>query len=402
MTATAPAAPALDPPRLRRARVSVSVGFLLFGLAAGLWFVHIPIVAARLALEPAILGLALLGVGLGGVISQPITGLVVARVGSQKTSAVMLAATLIGFVLPVVAGSIVFLFFGTFLLGALAGGLNVALNTQASEIETLRGRPTMSSFHGFWSLGGLAAAAVGGVIIGAGWGGGIGAIGAAIVMLAIGVWASFGFLPSIPQPRTPKTGGPRFALPGAALFAIAALAFFANMVEGSVNDWSALFLATVKDTGPALAASGYAMSSFAMAACRFAGGPVVERLGDKLVIVGGGALIAIGMSVVVLAPWPLVSAFGFLIVGIGAANMSPVMISAASRVPGVAPGTAVTTVATALLGGFLLGPPVIGFISQAWGLSVGLGLVGCLGLLVAAGALSRSWHSMAETHSPAA
>ncbi|MEX1181511.1 MAG: hypothetical protein WEB63_11975 [Cucumibacter sp.] len=113
-------------------------------------------------------------------------------------------------------------------------------------------------------------------------------------------------------------------------------------------------------------------------------------------------LIALGMAIVILAPTPLASASGFLVIAIGAANIAPVMISVASRIPGVAPSAGVVVVSSAMIVGFLLGPPVIGFISQAWGLSVGLGVVGCLGLLVAAGALLRSWHSMAETRAPAA
>ena len=131
-----------------RARGAVSGCFVVFGTVIGTWFVHIPVVAARLHLDPAILGLALLSSGIGAVISQPLAGWLIGRVGSKVATAGFILAFAAVFPLPIIAWATPVLFVGAFLLGVAGGAANVAQNTQASEVEAARGRPTMSSFHG--------------------------------------------------------------------------------------------------------------------------------------------------------------------------------------------------------------------------------------------------------------
>ncbi|MEX0851920.1 MAG: MFS transporter [Bauldia sp.] len=383
----------LDARPLTRARAALAAAFFLFGLDLGLWAVHIPVIAQRLALDPAILGLALLNVGLGAVISQPITGAAITRTGSRPAAIVLLLVVLVVFPIPIAAWSMPALFVATLALGMAAGACNVAINTQASEIEAARRRPTMSFFHGFFSLGALAGASLGGAVIALGWGNGSGLFGLAVVMLAVGAVAARSFLPSRPRPKPAASARKerRFALPPAAVLGLAVLTYFSNTVEGAVNDWSALYLATVRGLSDAAAASGFAMFSLAMAVCRLAGGPVVARLGEKAIVTWGGVLMALGMAVVVLSPAAFFSPFGFALVAIGAANTIPVMMGAASRTPGVSPSAAIAAVATAALIGFLIGPPVIGFIAQAFGLSIALGLLSLAGVVIALGAAVRRW-----------
>jgi len=176
-----------------------------------------------------------------------------------------------------------------------------------------------------------------------------------------------------------------------AILGICLLVFGSNLIEGSVGDWSALYLATIKHADPALAASGYTMFSVAMAVVRFAGGAIVERLGRKALIVGGGSMMAAGMLIVVVAPWPLVSALGFLVVAVGASNISPILTSAAAHTPGVAPSIGVAAVTAFMTLGLFAGPPAIGFIAQAWDLGIGFGALALLGVLVAVGAAIRRW-----------
>jgi len=375
-----------------RARIAVGGGFFMFGLAFALWAVHIPVIAARLSLDPAVLGLALLNVGLGGVISQPLTGWLVARTGSRPAATVLLLVFLATFIAPIIAWSTPVFFLATLILGVTAGAYNVAINTQASEIERARGRPTMSSFHGFFSLGALAGASLGGGIIAIGRHDGSGAAVAAVVMFAIAIFATRYFLPTTPAPKVERQpGGRRFTLPSGAVLGLSALTFFANTVEGAVNDWSALYLSTVRGLNPAIAVSGFAIFSLTMAICRLAGGPVVARLGEKSIVLFGGILMAIGMAVVVLSPWAIVSPFGFALVAIGAANTIPVMMGAASRAPGTAPSTGIAATATGALLGLLIGPPIIGFIAHAVGLSAALGLLSLVGIVIVIGAALYQW-----------
>jgi MFS family permease len=378
--------------QVARARLAVSAGFFAFGLAFALWAVHIPVVAKRLELSPAVLGLALLNVGLGGVISQPITGWFVARTGSRPAATVLLLVFVVAFIAPIVAWSTPILFVGTFVFGAAAGACNVAINTQASEIERARGRPTMSWFHGFFSLGGLTGAFVGAGIMGAGWQGGGGALMMAAVLVVIAAIASRQFLPTAPSSATAPAGRRMsFALPTGAILGLSLMTFFTNTVEGAVNDWSALYLVAVRGMTEASAASGFAIFSLAMAVCRLAGGPVVQRIGEKGIVLLGGVLIAAGMAAVVFSPWAFLSPLGFGLVAIGAANNIPVMMGAASRAPGVAPSAGVAATATGALLGLLIGPPVSGFIAQATNLSITLSLFCVVGIVVAAGAALYRW-----------
>ena len=327
--------------RIIRARIAVSCGFFAFGLGFAIWAVHIPVIAERLGLGPAILGLALLNVGLGGVISQPLTGGLVARTGSRPAATVLLLVFLATFIAPIVAWSTPVFFVATFILGVTAGAANVAVNTQASEIERTRGRPTMSSFHGFFSLGALAGASLGGGIIAFGWQDGSGAAVVAAVLFTIAAGAARFFLATAPAPRKASLDGRRrMALPGPAILGLSVLTFFANTVEGAVNDWSTLYLSSVRGLSVAAAASGIVIFSLAMAICRLAGGPVVVMLGEKRIVLFGGVLITLGMAVVVLSPWAILSPLGFALVAIGAANTIPVMMGAAARTPGVAASTA--------------------------------------------------------------
>lgn len=390
---------ASDRERVRRARIAVSTGFFLFGLTFAMWAVHIPIVVARLALEPAVLGLVLVGGAFAGLMAQPLSGWLVARYGSRRVGTFAIPIGFAFMPLPIISPSLEFLVISILVGGALNNAADIALNMQATEVEKARGRATMSQIHGFFSLGGLAGSVLGGGIIWAGLGDGRGAIIVAVLVLVTAIWLTR-LMFDAPAPA-PSGQRRRFALPSGLLLLLTLIVFFGNMVEGSVADWSALFLDSVKNTGPALAASGYAAYSLAMAACRFAGGRAVEGLGERIVISGGGLVIASGIGIVVFAPWGLVSAFGFLVVAIGAANISPLAISAGSRVPGVNPAVGVVAVSAAMIVGFLLGPPIIGFIAQTFGLSAGVGFVGLLGLSASIAAFVYRWGGLTPTRSTA-
>lgn len=367
-------------PSLVRARLAVSAAFFIAGCGLGLWAVHIPLVVERLGISAGTLGFALLTAAIGSVGTMPVTGIALARYGSRLPTAGLALAFAVLIPIPMLSPTVLFLFVSLFFFGAAMGGLDVAMNTQAAEVEAARGRPTMSSFHGFFSLGALAGAVLGGFIIGIGWGGGSGAVATAVALVALAIWAAMNLWPS----ERPVDGGPRFALPPAPLWGLGAITFLAFAGEGGVVDWSALFLSTVKLSSTAEAASGLAAFSVAMVIFRLTGDWLVARLGNVVTVVGGGLLMALGIVVAVVAPWPLVSAAGFAIVGVGAANLAPVAFSAATRVPGVPPGIGVAAVTTTGYGGFLIFPPILGFIAEAWGLSASLMLVAAMGLAVVA------------------
>lgn len=369
-----------------RARIAISALFFLFGVNVGMWAAHIPVVQARLDINPATLGLALLASAIGLLLGQPTLGMLMARTGSRTPT--MMFPTLAIAVMPamILSPSVAFLFAALFATGVLWGGMNVSMNTQASVIETLRGRPTMSTFHAGASLGMLTGAVIGGFVIGAGWGNGEGAVAVA----AVGIAAALSTIPYLVRDK-PRARGPAFVLPNRAVIGLGFLAFLMFIVEGGMVDWSALFLAVDKGASPGWAAAGFALFTGAMALFRVVGNQIVIQLGRRRTVAIGGLLTVLGILVAVAAPWPLVSALGFALVGVGAANIVPILISTAAQTPGMAPSVAVGAVSTMMTLGFLIGPPFIGFVSNAFGLSVGVSLMGLVGIAVAASALLRTW-----------
>ena len=366
-------------PSLARARVAVSATFFALGCAAGQWAVHIPVVAKRLEIEPAVLGWALFAMAIGAILAMPLTGWVLGRLGSQRPTAALGVAIAVASPWPTVSSSPAALFTSAVAFGAVTGALDVAMNVQASALEKARGRPTMSSLHAFYSVGVLIGSALGGVFIASGYGDGSGAIAASAALLVLAVWSAMNLWPDGPA----AGAGPHFVLPPVAVLGTGAIVFLGFAAEGAVTDWSALYLSTAKKSETALASSGVVAFSLAMVCCRLIGDMAVARVGEFRMVLGGGVLIGVGMTLAVVASWPLLSAAGFGIVGLGAANVIPVAISAAARVPAVKPGIAVAAVTSMGYVGFLLFPPILGFVAAGFGLSVSLVIVALMGIAIA-------------------
>ena len=365
-------------PRILRAQLAVDYAFLVEGVGTGIWATHIPVIQARLQIDPAILGIAIFTMAIAAVITMPLAGMALGKLGSRPpTAATMIAFTLF-LPLPLLAGTLPLFFAGLFIFGTTIGALDVSMNVQATEVEAARGRPTMSSFHGFYSLGALIGAGLGSAIIAAGWGDGSGATVAAAVLLVLALVAIPNLWPSAPSLHA----GPHFALPNRAAFALGMLAFLAFAIEGSVTDWSALFLSTVKHAGVAGAGAGFAAFSVAMAFFRLSGDTMVARLGPRATMLTGAAIIVTGQLLAILAPWAPLAAAGFALVGVGCANLVPVTFSAASRVPGMTPNLSIAAVTTMGYAGFLTVPPILGFVGHAFGLSATLTLVALMGIAV--------------------
>ena len=383
MTAV-PAPP--SPARVLLARIAVSIAFFVIGAGNGIWAVHIPLVREALGINAQILGYGFFTLAAGAVIGMPITAALIARFGSRLPTAAFVLAYAVVLPGPMVAGTVPLFFAALFAFGFAMGASDVAANVQASEVETARGRPTMSSFHGFYSIGALSGGAAGAGIIALGLGDGRGATIAAVVFLAAAPLTARHLLPAAP----PAKSGPRFALPSRAMVALGLLAFFAYAAEGAITDWGALFLTGVKETSPETAAIGFAVFASAMSVFRLFGDPIVARLGARTTILGGGLMVAIGLGLAIPAPAAWLAIAGFALVGIGVANIVPVVFGMSARVPGVPAGVGVASVATFGYAGFLLFPPILGLIADHLGLSASLALVLAMGLVIAAiGALRR-------------
>jgi MFS family permease len=366
--------------RVRAARWAVFTIFFVCGAGAGTWFARIPAVQAKHSLDKGGLGLLLLGMSLGALIVLPFAGGIVARQGSDRVTIVAALVFASGLPIAAVLPNPWLLGAGLALFGAALSLLDIAMNTQAVDVERLFGRSIMSSFHGGYSLGGLAGALAGGLVASQG----VGLIphfiaaGALLVVVVIGCRRFM-----LPVGRA-AVDGPRLALPRRGIIGLSLIAFSAFMLEGSIADWAGVFLTDVLGTGEGLAAAGYGGFALTMTIGRLTGDRVAERLGPVIVVRLGGSLSVVGLVMALVSPNPFVAIAGFSLVGIGMATVVPMAFSAAGNAPGFPPGFAIAAVAGMGYGSLLTGPPAIGFLAQATSLRIGLLVPVACGVLIVA------------------
>jgi MFS family permease len=361
------------------ARWSVSTIFLLNGAGIGVWAAHVPLVQARAGIDTGVLGFLLLTIAGGAISAMPLSGWMAGRWGTRAVvvgSGLLFA--LMSAVLMNVSGLLP-LFLAAYVFGASNGVLDVAMNANASEVEAARGIPTMSSFHGFYSLGGLIGAALGGLLIGAGLGDGRGAMMVSCAIFAAVVSCGGRLLVVPPVPHASH-----FALPrGPALF-LGLLALLCFAIEGALVDWSALLLKERTQVDAATAALGYSAFSVTMAACRFAGDRLVLRFGPLRVMIVGGLGMFAGLMLAVVSTQFWLSALGLALIGLAAANVVPLIFAAAARMPGMSAGGGLATVATLGYAGLLMAPPLLGAIAAHTNIAVALGILSLSGIVIAA------------------
>lgn len=346
--------------------------FFCYSFSLSNWLIRIPDVQQRLALEPATLALCLLGVPVGLVISMAFSGAVVDRVGPRHAIRYGLVAMMAPLTLPGFATGPLFLFLALALVGLGMGPLEVALNVTADRIGTALGRTVMSRCHGFWSVGLMAGGIAGSTAAAMGLAPGphmLIAIAVTIVMAEI----LAARLPALAADRQAATAekAPVFVLPPRSLVALCLFAFGMLLVEGAISDWSAIYMRDV--FGTVQPVTGFAFTAFGllMASGRLMGDFLSTRYGAVAMarlccLIGLAGLIAM-----VLAQDSLMVIIGAAMGGFGVSIIFPLAVTAAAQREGSA---AVNVAALALLSfsGFLVGPPVIGFVTEFFGLRIGL------------------------------
>jgi predicted MFS family arabinose efflux permease len=338
-----------------------------------------------------LLGLALLGMAAGSLVSMPLAGGLVSRLGSRP----VVGATGLGFflALPLLAWSpsLAFLVLALAFAGASGGSLDVSMNAHAVAVEKVQGRPIMSSFHAAFSLGGLAGAAVGGGV--AAWGVGVAPHLASVSALSLAAFA-LAYLRMLPADEDRgQSGEPALARPTRALAGLGVISFCVLLGEGAMADWSAVYLKGTLGTGPGFAAAGFAAFSAAMVAGRLLGDRVTARFGPVALVRAGAAISAVGLGISLTVAHPAAALVGFACAGLGFSIVFPTALSAAGRTKDSATGPAIAAVATAGYFGFLVGPPSIGFVAEGVGLGGALFIVVALSaaIVVLAGSVGRGY-----------
>lgn len=379
---TAPALVAERLPSARREQVATRVIFLVVGIVMAGFAPLVPLAKQRLALDEGALGLLLLCLGLGSILAMPITGILTARWGCRSVIAVASIIMIAAFPFLAVADSWLAMAAAIAIFGASLGTVDVAMNIQAVMVERDSGRPMMSGFHGLFSLGGIAGAGGVSALLGLG---GLSPLVAAIVVGAAAlllVGLSLGGL--LPYGDNGQEKSPLFVLPKGSVLLLGVLCLLTFLAEGSVLDWSAVFLTTVRGADIGLAGLGYAAFAVAMTGGRLAGDRIRMGLGERRVILFGGLIGAVGFAVVLLVPSAHIGLIGYFLVGVGASNLVPVLFSAAGRTRDMSPGLAITAVSTLGYLGLLAGPALIGLVAHLTTLPFAFVLLSAAMLLVAA------------------
>lgn len=369
-------------PSAFRASLACRAVFLSNGFTLSAWVPLVPLTRQRLMLNDATLGLVLLALGAGALVSMPMAGLIIARIGSR---AVILTASLVFFaMLPLLASltSVPLTVLCLFIFGATNGLMDIAMNAQGVIVERLAGRPIFSSLHGMFSVGGILGATICGGLMHLGLGS-LAAAGLIAAAMALIVLAQKGALIA---GRDGKTERRQFKRPSGLVALLGLLSFAAAMAEGAMMDWSAVFLRFSRGFDEASAGIGFAAFSATMALGRLTGDWVVARIGAALTIRIGSLLATIGLLLVTTSDIPAVMLAGFAITGAGLANIVPQLFGMAGKLPGFSPGVAISAVATLAYAGILAGPPLIGPLASLTSLSIALSILACSMLLVAAGA----------------
>lgn len=361
-------------------------GFLFAG-----WVVRIPAIKAQTGAGAGALGLALLGVSAGAVAFMLLTGRLCRRFGSHAVTTASAVALALSILLPPLTRSATALGLVLLVFGAAYGSLNVAMNSAAVDLIAALRRPVMPSFHAAFSLGGMLGAGLGGLVAGhlsptvhLSLLSGIGLLATAVAGRTLHTHPA----PSVPErlpaeDETAEEDEPGAAAPGrrrrlVAVFGLIALCTAYG--EGALADWGALHLSQDLAAGPGLAAAGYAVFALAMTAGRLSGTAVVQRFGPTRALIAGGTTAAAGLLLGALAPSAGAACLGFAVAGLGLANIFPIAIARAGETGG-SDGVAVAS--TIGYGGMLLGPPAIGFLSEACGLPVALTTLALLAAVAA-------------------
>jgi MFS family permease len=359
---------------------AVGVAFVLLGFLFGNWATMIPYVKQQYQLNDSALGILLLCMPLGAMIFNPFAAILIQRFGMRKVTIASMFFISVAYSIPL---SIVF--FPIVPLGLILSGLgitalNVSMNTCASSIEQHEKINIMSTCHGLFSLGLMLGSLTGSTSQASGIFPGL----HMALMGMMGVFMAIRVRPVIMQLYEPEKSSDRqekfsLFLPKGALLMMIIISLCINFTEGTMADWTTLYMKEVVRTNPYFLGWGLAAYSSLMALGRFMGDNLIPRYGGNLILQAGAALTITGLGVAIFLPFTLTAVLGFALVGLGVSCGAPILYASAGRIPDLPGGTGLAIMNTFAMGGFLVGPVIIGFISNLTNLMTAFGFVVILG-----------------------
>ncbi|MGN6532148.1 MAG: MFS transporter [Ginsengibacter sp.] len=360
----------------RKYRIATSVFFFIAGLTFSTWASRIPDIQAKLYLSDAGLGGVLFALPAGLMTSLPVSGWLVSRFGSRPM--VIIGSVFYPAILLLLASStsVLQLVLSLFSFGIMGNLINIAMNTQAVGVETLYGRSVMASFHGLWSLAGFTGAVTGTFFVSRGLSPMIhfSIVAAAAIILVL---VSYKF--TLPHDIGHRQRQKVFVKPDKKILLLGMIAFCCLVNEGAMSDWSGVYFKNIVKAPASIITLGYVAFTSTMALGRFVGDSLVTKFGAKRMLQISGSIITTGLLVAVIFPYLITATTGFFLVGFGVSSVVPIVYGLAGKSTTMSAGAALAAVSTIGFLGFLIGPPLIGFIAQAISLRWSFTLIAILG-----------------------
>ena len=362
-----------------RIRIAVSLFFFCQGIAFASWASRIPVIKERLHLSEGQLGTILLMLPVGQLATMALSGKLVTKYGSAKVLRIVPIAYAL--VLCAIAfaqnawqlGAVLFLF------GVTGNMCNISVNTQGVATELIYKKSIMTSFHGAWSIAGFTGALVGLLTMNLG-------LDTLSHFLIILIFVTGNTLINqrylVPGKSPQKEKRSFFSKPEGSLLQLGIIGFFSMATEGAMFDWSGVYFKEIVHAPEKFVVVGYASFMIMMAIGRFVGDAVIRKLGRKRTLQYSGILMFVGMMTSVVFPQFIVCTLAFMLVGIGVACNVPSIYSIAGQNKNVSSGVALAMVSSISYLGFLMGPPLIGYIAEAFSLRYSYGVFACFGLLM--------------------
>jgi predicted MFS family arabinose efflux permease len=360
--------------RNRQSR-AISLAFISVGILFGSWATFIPFIKQKFGFSDAELGVLLLSMPFGSLIANPVGALLVNKLGMQKATLFGMAFMAFSFMIPLNSPFIPLLSIGLFFCGSGITIVNVAMNTCVNAIERVQNVNIMSTCHGMFSIGLmfgslLASFAKGLLLLPGNY-----IIGVASTVILGMLFIRKTVLNITDEDHEVVEETSKFTMPKGPLLIMIIISICINMTEGTMADWTAVYMREIVNANPYFIGWGLVGYSLFMAIGRFLGDKIIPIFGSNQILVYGGVLALLGISLSLLLPYTISAIIGFAMVGAGVSCGAPILYASAARVPGLKKGSGLAVMNTFAMGGFLFGPVIIGFISNAIGLTLALSVL---------------------------
>lgn len=342
--------------------------FFLFAVTTGALMSRLPDIQTHLGVSESQLGLTMIGMAIGSLISLTFGAAVIERLGVRTTAFFTVLGPALLFALIPWLGVAPAVFAALFVTGLLSGALEINLNVEIDRIEQHTGGRFMNRAHGFWSVGFFVTALIGAGIRQSGLSveAHLGLIAAFVVL--VGGYMISGIVPAPAPLRTHGENTHRIAFPNWGLVPLCIIGFAAFLVEGAGIDWSAIYMRDVFDVEPFVGGMGLTFFAFFMALMRLSADPVVARFGPRNVAMVLLVLATIGALMVGFAPLPALALAGFALMGIGCSAVYPLAVSAAAQRTDRPAAVNVAALGQVSFVVFFLAPPLLGFVAEYFGI----------------------------------